>query len=188
LAIGSFQKDGVGWADGLEPKLIKGPDLLLDAVGKLARHFPLHVLLTGPARGYVKRGLDALGIPYSHEYLQDYRDLPNAYHALDLYLVTSREEGGPKAVLEGAATGIPVVSSRVGMAPDVIAHGHTGCLVDVGDTTATVTEAAALLGDADLRMAVGAAARSAIAPYDWSHIGDRHLERVYTPLLDGTTS
>ncbi|MBO6782669.1 MAG: hypothetical protein JJ899_05255, partial [Alphaproteobacteria bacterium] len=104
LAIGSFQKDGVGWGDGLEPKLVKGPDLFLDAVGRLARDLPVFVLLTGPARGYVIRGLEAMGVPYAHHYLKDYREIVSAYHALDLYLMTSREEGGPKAVLECAAT------------------------------------------------------------------------------------
>ncbi len=35
FVAGSFQKDGVGWEEGLEPKLIKGPDVLLDAVERL---------------------------------------------------------------------------------------------------------------------------------------------------------
>ena len=54
IAIGSFQKDGVGWGDGMEPKPIKGPDLFVAAVERIAREHPVFVLLTGPARGYVK--------------------------------------------------------------------------------------------------------------------------------------
>ena len=34
MLVGSFQKDGVGWGVGSEPKLIKGPDVLLDVVGE----------------------------------------------------------------------------------------------------------------------------------------------------------
>ena len=118
--------------------MVKGPDLFLEAVEKLARDFPVFVLLTGPARGYVKTGLDEMGVPYAHHFLDDYLQIVSAYHALDLYLMTSREEGGPKAILECAATGVPLVSSRVGMAPDVITDGATGFLVEVGDTVATV--------------------------------------------------
>ena len=49
--------------DGVEPKLVKGPDVFLKGVAKLAVDHRLFVLLTGPARGYVKRGLDAIGVP-----------------------------------------------------------------------------------------------------------------------------
>ncbi|HEB79886.1 MAG TPA: hypothetical protein ENI79_05380, partial [Rhodospirillales bacterium] len=41
LCIGSFQKDGVGWGQGLEPKLIKGPDVFVEAAVRLARNFPV---------------------------------------------------------------------------------------------------------------------------------------------------
>ncbi len=37
FVVGSFQKDGVGWGDGLEPKLIKGPDVLLAVARAAAR-------------------------------------------------------------------------------------------------------------------------------------------------------
>ena len=72
FVLGSFQKDGIGWGDGLEPKLIKGPDVLLAVAERVAEQVPeLHVLLTGPARGYVRAGLERLGIPYRHALLPD---------------------------------------------------------------------------------------------------------------------
>ena len=58
IVIGSFQKDGSGWKDGLTPKLIKGPDLYVATLKFLfSRGYPVFALLTGPARGYVKREL-----------------------------------------------------------------------------------------------------------------------------------
>ena len=67
FVVGSFQKDGVGWGEGLEPKLVKGPDVLVAALGAGPRDASeLVVLLTGPARGYVRRELERLGIPYRH--------------------------------------------------------------------------------------------------------------------------
>jgi glycosyltransferase involved in cell wall biosynthesis len=134
FVAGSFQKDGVGWGEGLEPKLVKGPDVLLAAVERLREAVPeLHVLLTGPARGYVRQGLDDLGVPYRHVSARSRDELAQAYHALDVYLVSSRQEGGPKAVLESMAAGIPLVSTRVGQAQEIVRHGVDGWLVDVED-------------------------------------------------------
>ena len=142
FVVGSFQKDGVGWGDGLEPKLIKGPDVLLAALEQLYARVPeLVVLLTGPARGYVKAGLDRLGIAYRHVLLPDIDSVARAYEAIDVCLVTSRDEGGPRAILEAMATGVPVVSTRVGQATDLVSHGENGWLVDSEDVDGIVHRA-----------------------------------------------
>lgn len=183
LCIGSFQKDGVGWGDGLEPKLIKGPDVFVDAVAKLARDFPVFVLLTGPARGYVRRGLEGHGIPYRHEFLADYRAVAERYRALDLYLMTSREEGGPQSLLESLASGVALVSTRTGMAEDVIEDGQNGVLVDVGDVAGLASAAAALASDAARAEAFRRAGRVTAERYGWAHVGERLYEDVYRPLI-----
>ncbi len=132
--IGSFQKDGHGWGEGSAPKLEKGPDLFLDAVKILKNSDPdLFILISGPARGYVKKGLATLKIPYRHIYIEDYTRINELYHCLDLYIIASREEGGPKAVLESMACGIPLVTTRVGQAIDLVRHGENGWMVDVED-------------------------------------------------------
>jgi len=136
VVVGSFQKDGEGWEEGMTPKFIKGPDLLLDtiAVLKKKRLKKLYVLLAGPARGYVKAGLDKLKVPYQHIFLDHYPDIGKLYHALDAYIITSREEGGPKGVLESMASGVPVISTKVGQAVDLIHHSRNGFLADINDS------------------------------------------------------
>ena len=132
IVLGSFQKDGIGWGEGTTPKLIKGPDLFLKAVRILRESFTeIFVLLSGPARGYVKRGLERLKIPYKHIYLNDYPQIGELYQCLDLYIISSREEGGPKAVLESMASGIPLITTRVGQAMDLVEHGKNAWMVDV---------------------------------------------------------
>lgn len=132
--VGSFQKDGSGWGEGLEPKLIKGPDVFLETVKRLKARIPeLYVVLSGPARGYVKAGLDQLKIPYSHFRLEQYAEIGQLFQTLDCYLITSRQEGGPKAVLESMASGVPLVSTRVGQAMDMVKHGINGYMTEVED-------------------------------------------------------
>lgn len=134
LVIGSFQKDGVGWGEGDEPKLIKGPDIFLSVIERLKEKYPhLFVLLTGPARGYVKKGLKKLGVPYRHDTLGAYSEVARYYDALDLYLITSREEGGPKACLEAMAKGVPLVTTGVGQCRDLVSHGQNAMMAPIDD-------------------------------------------------------
>jgi glycosyltransferase involved in cell wall biosynthesis len=139
FVVGSFQKDGVGWGEGLEPKLIKGPDVLLAVAERLRERIPEVVfLLTGPSRGFVKAGLERLGIPYRHVVLRDVDAVARAYEAIDVCLVASRDEGGPRAVLESMATGVPLVTTRVGQAADLVGHRQNGWIVDSEDVDGLV--------------------------------------------------
>jgi len=132
--VGSFQKDGIGWGEGKEPKLIKGPDIFIDTIRTLKDRVPeIFVLLTGSSRGYVKEELTKLDVPYKHFLLEDYDQIGSYYNALDVYIVSSREEGGPRAILESMASGIPIISTKVGQAIDLVDSGKTGWLVDVED-------------------------------------------------------
>ncbi len=183
--VGSFQKDGVGWNDGMEPKLIKGPDIFVASMARLkAKGFPVMAFLTGPARGYVKKGLERHGIPYVHTYASNHLDLVSCYHSLDLYLVTSREEGGPMGLMESMACGIPVVSTPVGMAPDLIRNGETGALVSECSTEA-VAESAQLIIEmpSTALKRLSSQAREAVGVADWSVVGRDHWLKVYQPLL-----
>jgi len=127
MVIGSFQKDGVGWGLGNAPKLIKGPDIFLKAIGILKARIPnLFVLLTGPSRGFVKNGLIEMNIPFQHVYLNSYPEIGGVYQCLDAYIVASRIEGGPKAILESMASRVPIISTRVGQANDMITNSRNG--------------------------------------------------------------
>ena len=182
FVVGSFQKDGVGWGEGLEPKLVKGPDVFVAAIERLRATVPeLHVLLTGPARGFVQQGLDGLGVPYRHMSARSRDELAQAYHALDVYLVSSRQEGGPKAVLESMAAGIPLVSTRVGQAQEIVRHGVDGWLVDVEDAEALADTATAVRDGVPvgLRAAGRATAEAHALP---------RLDERWAELLDGFVS
>lgn len=182
--IGSFQKDGEGWEEGLEPKLIKGPDVFINAVARLNKDIPICVLLTGPARGYVRQGLEKHGIPYFHHYPKDYHDIVGFYHALDLYIVASREEGGPLALPEGMAAGVPVVTTDIGMAPEMIRHGMNGMLAPSEDWETLARYSATVLSDDSLRDEIVKNALNTVKDYAWPVLAKRHYDSVYRPLMD----
>ena len=132
--IGSFQKDGIGWRKGSLPKLEKGPDILIKALIEIKKEYKdIHVLLTGPSRGYVINELIRHNIDYTYSKFINFNKINSYYNVLDLYLVTSREEGGPRAILESMATGTPIISTKVGQAIDIINNANNGFLVDIND-------------------------------------------------------
>jgi glycosyltransferase involved in cell wall biosynthesis len=184
FCIGSFQKDGIGWGEGLEPKMEKGPDILCDVLERLNQKYPLHVLLTGPARGYVKRRLEKKGIPYSHYYLNNYLDIGKYYKALDLYLITSREEGGPKAIVEAMACGVPLVTTDVGMAGDVITEGENGFICESRrDIVEELTDKAGYVIENLNRDHYSKKASTLSRLYDWSNIARSYYEKMYRNLI-----
>jgi len=181
FVVGSFQKDGVGWDEGLEPKLVKGPDVLVAALERVKADAPeLFVLLTGPARGYVRRELELLAIPYVHVRAKDRSELARAYHALDVYVVPSRQEGGPKAVLESMATGTPLVTTSVGQVAEVASPGVDALVVDADDAEALARHALRLRDDPGLRSGVTIAGRAVAERYDYDL-----LDGAWGELLGG---
>ena len=181
FVVGSFQKDGVGWQEGLVPKLVKGPDILISALEQLRSDAPeLFVLLTGPARGFVRRELERLGIPYRHDFARTRAELARAYHALDVYVVASRQEGGPKAALESMAAGVPFVTTRVGQAQELVEDGRNGLLADVEDAEALAALAARVREDADLGNRLRAEGRVTAEAHEYER-----LDSAWDALLTG---
>ena len=111
----------------------------------------MFVLLSGPARGFVKKGLEELKIPYKHIFFKNYPDINELYQCLDLYIVSSREEGGPKAVLESMVTGVPLVTTRVGQAMDLVQHGVNALMTDVENNEELAFWAKKVLEDSGLK-------------------------------------
>jgi glycosyltransferase involved in cell wall biosynthesis len=182
IVIGSFQKDGIGWQSGDIPKLIKGPDIFLDVVSELRKNIEVTVLLTGPSRGYVKSGLQEAGISFQHLEIKDYKSISDYYQALDIYLITSREEGGPKGLLESMASGIPVVSTPVGMAVDLIEDMENGGLVDNFNPKAISMKVLEIINSQEKNKMINSAL-ARILECDTQVVANQILNEIYMPLL-----
>ena len=118
--IGSFQRDTEG-KDLKSPKLIKGPDQFVEIVKSFSkRNKNLLVLLSGYRRQYLIKKLDEENINYRYIELVDFEILNELYNCLDLYIVSSRIEGGPQAILECGITKTPIISTDVGIATELL--------------------------------------------------------------------
>ena len=179
IVIGSFQKDGNGWDEGLEPKLIKGPDIFCDAVEMLSHEHDIFVLLSGPARGYVKKRLEQAQIPYKHIYMENAGDIAKLYRMIDIYIVASREEGGPKAILESMASGVPVISTKVGQAVDMMTNGENGFIVDIEDVSAITDAFNKIINDLVLREKIIKNGLSTAKNYELKKIAERYENELY---------
>ncbi|MFA6197914.1 MAG: glycosyltransferase family 4 protein [Patescibacteria group bacterium] len=182
--IGSFQKDGDGWGRGDVPKLIKGPDIYIKVVEQLSKTQPIYIVLVGPARGYVINELTKRNIPYrTFGYLNDLSAVARLYNLLDLYLITSRIEGGPKQILEALATGVPVVSTKVGMVPDIINDGEDALLADVEDVDALVRHSLRIIEDSALSRKLVSSGLRKVAQFSWDRIAQRYYTEIYSTLI-----
>ncbi len=135
--IANFHRDTQGFSGTpkeYQPKLVKGPDVFVTILAELRRlGEPVVALLAGPRRHWVRSQLNAKNIPsvfvgeetprddYPRNIL-DSGQIAQLYGLADLCLITSRSEGGPRAVLESAAAGIATLSTPVGHAPDILCN------------------------------------------------------------------
>jgi len=115
----------------------------------------------GPLLPALTELVGSLGVAGFVHLLGARRDVPAVLNALDAFALSSDTEGLPLVVLEAMATGLPVVSTRVGGVPTVLDEGKTGFLVPVGDEAALRACLAGLAADPVARRASGDAARTA---------------------------
>lgn len=183
LCIGSFQKDGNGWGEGLTPKMIKGPDIFCEVIRRIKEKYPVFVLLTGPARGYVKKRLTQMNVPFKHAFIKHYQEIAKYYNALDLYVIPSRVEGGPKAMHESFASGIPVVSTDVGMIHDYAKNEHDAMVSEVEDIEGLVDGCTRIIEDNNLRGKLIKNAFQSVKKFDWKLIVKSYYEKIYSRFL-----
>ena len=120
--IGSFQRDSEGKNPKL-PKLIKGPDIFFDIVKDIySNRKEVRVILTGKRRDYLINRLKEDKIPFNYYENISMQEINELYNILDMYIVSSRLEGGPQSILESAITKTPIISTDVGIASEILSE------------------------------------------------------------------
>lgn len=149
----------------------KGHLVLLEALRELVReHAPVKLLIVGkePAHsveGYTER-LQAFVRQHQLEpyvkLLGFRRDVPDLLAQLDILALPSLQEPFGKIVIEAMAMETPVIASRVGGVPEILADGETGLLVPPQDSIALKQALSRLIADAALRERMGKAGRQRV--------------------------
>lgn len=139
----------------------KGHDIAAQAVERLQEDFPSLVLLIvgdGPARAEI----EALASPLGEKaiFTGHRTNVAELLGAVDVLLHPPSMDAFPTVLLEACAAGLPVLATRVGGIPEIIAHERNGLLLDFPATAQAVSaELAGMLNNPRLRDRMGIAAR-----------------------------
>jgi glycosyltransferase involved in cell wall biosynthesis len=161
----------------------KGGDVLIDALAIVFAQAPtVRVVLAGPGElppsgaELIERHPQVSWVGWLDEQAKD-RQL----RAAEVFVMSSRSEGLPVALLEAMAYELAIVTTAVGGIPEVTTDGRDGLLVPAEDPQALADALCALAGDAELRARLSAAARDRAERLDAVEVTGR-LSAIYAEL------
>ena len=140
-------------------------DVLIAAAPRvLARYSDVEFQIVGdgPCRDQLMAQARDAGVLSHIAFIGHRDDVPAILAGADLFVLPSESEASPNAIFEAMAAGLPVVASRVGGIPELVADGVTGLLVPPADPDALAAALLDLLDQPGRAMAFGKAARERI--------------------------
>ncbi|HEY2434199.1 MAG TPA: glycosyltransferase [Vicinamibacterales bacterium] len=157
---GERRTAGAGLVIGTVARLApeKAIDSLIDAFSTVQRAIPncrLVIVGDGPERESLHARVRELRLESRVEFAGHQQSVERFVRDFDLFVLPSRTEGIPLAMLEAMATGIPVVATAVGGVPEVIVNGESGVLVAPNDSLALSAALIRVLSDPTLRARLG---------------------------------
>ena len=170
----------------------KGLDDLVEALATLSDLAP-RVLLAGdgPLLATIRARAEELGLDATFPGAVDHAAAERAMAGAKVFASPSKtapdgdSEGLPTTILEAAARGVPVVSTRHSGIPEAVVHGETGLLGAEGDRVALAAHLRLLLSDADLRERLGRRAREHVEEHFDLAVQTRRLEDLYDLVTRG---
>jgi len=134
----------------------KGVDFLPEIAASLPGVLFL-IIGDGPERPALEQKIAGLRLAERFVLLGWRQDIARLLKSADIFLLPSREESFPQAVLEAMAMGLPVVATEVGGVRELVENEATGFVVQRGDIAGFVQALARLSGDRSLRASMGQA-------------------------------
>lgn len=169
-------------------KVKRTPDLV-DIWTIARRHGKIKLILVGdgPERPKLEQKCREMGVCDKIVFLGNHSAIEELLPVADVFLLPSASESFGLAALEAMSCGVPVVSSNAGGLPEVVTHGETGYLYDVGDYGAMAEAAAGIAFDNEKHSQMSKAARQrAVNQFDIDRIVDQY-EEIYRRTIFSTT-
>lgn len=146
---------------------IKGHQYLIEACAQLkARNIDFHCYLVGDGelQSEVQEEIKRLDLDHQVELLgfQTHDKVIDLLGQVDVLVLPSLSEGIPVAVMEGMASGLPIVATAVTGVPELVEHGVTGLLVPSKDSLALAEALVTLCHSPELRLQMGKAGRKKV--------------------------
>jgi glycosyltransferase involved in cell wall biosynthesis len=141
----------------------KGHTVLIDAAPEVLRQFPdaqFEVVGGGGQLSSLISQARARGVHHAFTFLGHREDVGARLEAADIFVLPSRSEAFPNAVMEAMASGLPIVASGIHGIRELIENERTGLLVSVQDSPALAAQICRLMRDPSLAGRLGAAARA----------------------------
>lgn len=162
----------------LEPE--KGFDLLLEAFARLAADFPdwdLEIHGDGSQLESLRELCHRRGLNERVRWPGWTRPIWPALRAADLFVLPSRYEGFPSALLEAMAVGLPCVATDCPSGPRaIIRHSLDGILVAPDNPAALATAMGRCMGDENERRRLGEQARTVVNRFGWEALVDSYID------------
>jgi glycosyltransferase involved in cell wall biosynthesis len=163
-------------------------DRFLSILGEVIKFSPAKVRAIvageGPLRGHLERRAEALGlIPEVVEFRGAVSDMTSLYQEVDLLVMTSDWEGSPNVALEAMSSGLPVVTTNVGGAAEVVRDGETGFVCDPGAEEKMRDRLLDLISSRVLRQEMGSRGRQHVVSKHSSHRLEATLAEMYQTAL-----
>jgi glycosyltransferase involved in cell wall biosynthesis len=111
-------------------------------------------------------------------------DPPKELGGFDVFVLPSRYEGLPLALMEAMLAGLPIVATSVGDMPDAIVDGEHGLLVKPEDPGALAGALRRVLEDEELGRELGSAAREQALRRFSPATTASQFEKVYMDVTD----
>ena len=145
----------------------KGFDVLIDAFATSGAEGTLVLVGEGAERDPLREIAERAGVAKRVVFTGFLRNPQAVLSRADVFVLSSRYEGFPNALVEAMALARPCIATRCPTGPEeIVDDGKSGLLVPVDDDGALGRSIARLLGDPALRDRLGAAARERVAIYD----------------------
>lgn len=165
----------------------KDIDTLLRAAALVVKRdaaFRLEIAGDGPCGTALRQTCSDLGLDGTVRFLGQVRDVSGLLARAGLFVLSSRSEGISLTLLEAMACGLPLVATRVGGNPEVIAEGETGILVPPENPPALADALLRLRSDPQIGVRLGEAGRRRVE----EHFDIRRMVAQYETLYQGVNS